>query len=169
MKGKGLMQTCWLKMKRPPKKETTDDAEQEDEEVSQKEVLDKPDEEPDDDNSEGSGEADYDNELPEMKNQLGKKQRLIEWSVEVLSKLLQQIVASRPEKPAADLKHLEREIMSRETVALDEFKEIVSLPKVASDELRSRRDPDSVFLPLHVVSQLRSYITQVSDMVRDDG
>ena len=151
-------------MKRPAQRGAPQGKMEELEEASRKEVLDKPGEEPDEHSVDSGDEGDYDNELPEMKNQLDKKQRLIEWSVEILSKLLQQIVASRPEKPATDLSHLEQEILARQTVALDEFKEIVSLPKLASDELICRRDPDSVFLPLHVVSQLRSYISQVSEM-----
>lgn len=151
-------------MKRPSNKEEEEKKMEEIEDDQQ--VMDKPDEEPDDDNSQGSEEDyDYDNELPEMKNQLDKGQRLVEWSVEVLTKLLQQIVASRPEKqPAVDLRYLEKEILSRESVALDEFQEIVSLPKFASDDLKTRKDPDSVLLPLHVISQLRSYVSQVSEM-----
>jgi hypothetical protein len=164
VKGKGMMQTSWLRLKKPISnlKDAMASAD------SNIVVFDLEGESNNGEASENSDcPDDYNNELPEMKNQLSKVQRLIEWNTEVLSKLLQQIVASRPDKPPMDLNHLEKE-MGKDNIALDEFREIVSLPKVGPDEMKHRRDPSEVLLPLHVVAQLRNYITKISQMYLDN-
>jgi hypothetical protein len=162
VKGKGMMQTSWLRLQKPIS--YLKDAMASSDIV----IFDLEGESNNGEASENSECAiDYINELPEMNNQLSKVQRLIEWNTEVLSKLLQQIMASRPEKPPMDLSHLEKE-MGKDTIALDEFREIVSLPKIGPDEMKNRRDPSEILIPLHVVAQLRTYITKVSQMYLDN-
>ena len=157
------MQTSWLRIRK------SSNPEPEDETIASKTIDDYLEGLANDGDVSEDSECpeDYNNELPEMKNHLSKAQRLIEWNTEVLSKLLQQIVASRSDEPPMDLSQLEKNI-GKDQIALDEFKEIVSLPKLRPDEMKHRRDPSEVLLPLHVVAQLRNYITKISAMYLDN-
>jgi hypothetical protein len=146
------MTTYFLSTKKIPKPEEVVDIsalstpEEIDQDASESEALDE----------------NYSNELPEMNNCLTKTDRLIEWNVKVLSELLQQVLASRDDD--ADYENLEdvEANLGKDTIALDEFKEIVNLPKIEADDLTRRKDPSTVVLPDEVVSQLRDYVTKVA-------
>jgi hypothetical protein len=88
-----------------------------------------------------------------------KTQRLIEWNVDVLMKLLQKIVAMKdrgvvfkrtPKSGDASF----RITSSPGTTVLDEVQEIISLPDKAA---RYRQDPSTVQLDPIVVTQVRAY------------
>jgi hypothetical protein len=108
-----------------------------------------------------------------------KTQRLVEWNVEVLSKLLQQMLAARSESHTeqsgekSDLSQAEEEFKmgsfkkdGSSATVLDEFKEIITMPLVGADDLKKRNDPDSVILPIAAVSQLRDFLSLVAEMYR---
>ena len=95
-----------------------------------------------------------------------KMERLVEWNVDILSSLLEQIVAARDCKPES-LQHIESQLAQGDTV-LEEFKEIITLPKVGLEDIRKRKDPNSIELDDNVVSQLRGYLTEVAGMYLDN-
>ena len=45
---------------------------------------------------------------------------------------------------------------------LEEFKEIISLPKIGSKELKRRKDPSTVELSDAVLGQIRDYVTKIA-------
>jgi hypothetical protein len=97
-----------------------------------------------------------------------KTQRLIEWNVEVLLRLLKQIVAKRLAKqthyapqPIDEKIFLLDQIGEGKTV-IDEVKEIVNLPGFRARDAIDQEDADSVELPPNVVDQLRDYVTNVA-------
>jgi Adenylate and Guanylate cyclase catalytic domain len=97
-----------------------------------------------------------------------KTQRLIDWNVEVLLRLLKQIVAKRAAKqshgslqPLDEKKFLLDQKEAGKTV-IDEVREIVSLPGYRSRSVIDGEDAESVVIPGHVARQLRDYITNVA-------
>ncbi|CAB9502065.1 Receptor-type guanylate cyclase gcy [Seminavis robusta] len=96
-----------------------------------------------------------------------KKERLVGWLVEVMVKLLQQVVAARnssqTSKSRKPSRNFEEKIGQGATV-LEEFKEIIHLPKVSNEDIFRRQDPDSIELGEAVISQLRDYIACIADM-----
>eukprot|EP00980_Cylindrotheca_fusiformis_P011573 scaffold2738_cov119-Cylindrotheca_fusiformis.AAC.9 len=101
---------------------------------------------------------------------MSKTQRLVEWNVEVLSPLLQQIIASRGGIAAPrdqSLSRKEATIGTGETV-LEEFVPIIPLKRFDADELRRRQDASSIDIGEEAKSQLRSYLTNVASMYQDN-
>ena len=99
---------------------------------------------------------------------LSKNQRLVEWNTEVLSQLLQQILAARTVVASASAEKIEKGIGEGQIV-LEEFQEIVVLPKYSSDELQKRRDTRMIELDPKVKDQLRDFVTKVSAMYRNNA
>jgi negative regulator of replication initiation len=96
-----------------------------------------------------------------------KTQRLIEWNVEVLLRLLKQVEAKRQAKQI----HNAPEPLDEKAVLLgqiegktviDEVKEIVNLPRYKARDAIEQQDADSVELSSNVVSQLRDYVTNIA-------
>ena len=149
VKGKGEIQTYWLKTK------DEQDEERNSTDMSTSSEVD-------------SNLLDFDDDQNMAKDvTMTKTQRLVEWNVDVLSKLLQQILAARESK-SKDLKHLEKKLADGSTV-LEQFKEIITLPKIDIEDLQRRKNPDDIELGEEVVSQLREYITNVANMYRDNA
>ena len=98
---------------------------------------------------------------------LTKIERLIEWNVDILSSLIIQILAARDTRPSA-VKHIENQLAKGDTV-LEEFKEIITLPKVGLQDIQKRKHPSSIQLDSKVVAQLRDYIIQVAGMYRENA
>eukprot|EP00980_Cylindrotheca_fusiformis_P023768 scaffold10954_cov65-Cylindrotheca_fusiformis.AAC.1 len=100
-----------------------------------------------------------------------KTQRLVEWNVEVLSPLLQQIIASRGggtvDTDDQSLSRKEATIGTGETV-LEEFVPIIPLKRFDAGELSKRQKASSVDIGEEAKSQLRSYITNVASMYQDN-
>jgi Adenylate and Guanylate cyclase catalytic domain len=97
-----------------------------------------------------------------------KTQRLIDWNVEVLLRLLKQIVAKRVAKqshgslqPLDEKKFLLDQKEAGKTV-IDEVREIVNLPGYRSKSVIDEEDGESVVIPENVVKQLRDYITNIA-------
>eukprot|EP00980_Cylindrotheca_fusiformis_P023909 scaffold11181_cov100-Cylindrotheca_fusiformis.AAC.1 len=98
-----------------------------------------------------------------------KIERLVEWNVEILASLLQQIIASRGGVviEIGTLSRAERSIGSGGTV-LDEFTPIIPLKRFEADELRARRSTSSIDIGDEAKSQLRKYLFQIAGMYRDN-
>ena len=190
VKGKGLMQTYWLETRAESKrralemkygsrvnaamKDDSDDKPQEQArpQPSRKESLSfRPDDsERDFDLSENNEMSHKDGIVLEMT----KTERLVEWNVEVLSYLLKQIIVSRPGGKMTPSTHpslaqAEQAIgASSGKTVLDEFKEIIELPSLNSENAMNRRDPNSIELPSTVVDQLRDLIGIIAGMYREN-
>ncbi|KAL3939096.1 MAG: hypothetical protein SGBAC_006119 [Bacillariaceae sp.] len=104
---------------------------------------------------------------------LSKTQRLIEWNVEVLKGLLKQVVAARQNEtnlqPFVQMETKFKEGLGEEKkTVLEEFAEIISLPTVSMKELNKRKDPNCILLPIEVVDQLRSVVSEVARCYNND-
>jgi hypothetical protein len=111
------------------------------------------------------GQASHKASMKAVKKQLtGKVERLIDWNVDVLIRLLQQIVARR------DLTFqpfdVEDNVKPKVTNPFDEVKEIISLPEFK--ETRKLRDPNEVTIPENVVAQLRDYVSEIAMLYNEN-
>jgi hypothetical protein len=101
-----------------------------------------------------------------------KIERLVKWNVEVLTRLLKQIVAKRnamDNRGNCDmaLTQTEGEIRQKFMV-LDEVVETIALPGFDHQIYRRQEDPNSIELPSEVVEQMRLYVTMIAVMYRDN-
>eukprot|EP00980_Cylindrotheca_fusiformis_P015482 scaffold4363_cov125-Cylindrotheca_fusiformis.AAC.2 len=99
-----------------------------------------------------------------------KTERLVEWNVEVLSPLLQQIVASRGADAAPispSLSKQEATIGTGGTV-LEEFVPIIPLKRFDATELSKRQKASSIDIGEEAKNQLRNYLSNVASMYRDN-
>eukprot|EP00980_Cylindrotheca_fusiformis_P013632 scaffold3508_cov113-Cylindrotheca_fusiformis.AAC.12 len=100
---------------------------------------------------------------------MDKTERLVEWTVKVLTSLLQQIIASRG-GDVQDIKSLsaaESGTGIGRTV-LEEFVPIIPLKRFDEDELRLRPKPSSIAIGDEARSQLRNYLFVVAGMYHDN-
>lgn len=101
---------------------------------------------------------------------LNKTERLVEWNTEILCQLLQQVVACRTSSslPFAATSKLEMVIGHGQTV-LEEFNEIIVMPKYSPKALQQRRDPSTIVLSPAVVHQVREYVANVGKMYHESN
>jgi class 3 adenylate cyclase len=99
-------------------------------------------------------------ESPGTYSNVRKTQRLIDWNVDVLKRLLQKIVAMRDKSNSTKRFSRQVETASDKTV-LDEVKEIITLPSKPAKYLV---DPTTIELDSKVISQLRDYVTQIAGL-----
>eukprot|EP00980_Cylindrotheca_fusiformis_P010153 scaffold2261_cov124-Cylindrotheca_fusiformis.AAC.1 len=99
-----------------------------------------------------------------------KIERLVEWNVEVLASLLQQIIASRDGvvNDIASLSDAEKTIGNGGRTVLDEFTPIIPLKRFEAEDLRARRRPSSIKIGDEAKFQLRKYLSQIAAMYRDN-
>jgi hypothetical protein len=157
-KGKGTMQTYWLVF----------NSEGTGESVEQQDAL-QADENQAGDTTNKTKHA----TMEQLEDSLPPKlKRLVGWNVEILKKLLQQIVAKRNaslNKKSADqqLSKLEKEI-GRGMYVLDEVVEIIALPKFDSRSHKAQEKPNKIELPKEVVDELRFYVASIAALHRDN-
>lgn len=102
----------------------------------------------------------------------GKRMRLIEWNVAILSKTLKQIVARRRAEGRdgkAELLTRDGEHRAAGRTVLEEVSETITLPKFdAATAKEMRGDSSTIELGDKVVAQLRGYVEKIADMYRDN-
>jgi 3'5'-cyclic nucleotide phosphodiesterase/Adenylate and Guanylate cyclase catalytic domain len=182
VKGKGNMQTYWLETKEESNQRAKlGKASKHRRETVEMAVLQETDDEGTETSlAEDEEETYHDNEDKKMT----KTERLVEWNVEVLKKLLQQILAARAdytlEKGRNNIQKLAKvevelkggseegnhEGGGGNTKVLDEFQEIITIPYMNVNELRKRKDPDSILIPPQVVEQLRDLLSLIACFYR---
>eukprot|EP00980_Cylindrotheca_fusiformis_P003247 scaffold735_cov116-Cylindrotheca_fusiformis.AAC.17 len=153
VKGKVEMQTYWLIVKESKKSKTSTSK-------NDMPTLDETVKLSDDLSSETSGPVEA----------MTKAERLVEWNVEVLSPLLQQIVAFRAGETVpidSSLSKKEATIGTGETV-LEEFVPIIPLKRFDAAELSKRLNATSVDIGEEAKTQLRNYLSNVASMYRDN-
>ena len=101
-----------------------------------------------------------------------KIQRLVGWNVEILKKILQQIIAKRNAMP--DSKNYEGILtrkeaeMRKRTTCLDEVTEIIHLPKYNARAHRVGENPSKIEIPKKVMEQLKRYVAGVAALHREN-
>jgi hypothetical protein len=98
--------------------------------------------------------------------------RLVDWNVDVLKRLLKQVVAKRnaSSHEIFDLNHpvmMKNEVnIGCDTYVLDEVTEIIRLPGYT--HVKMEEDPTKIELPKEVEDQLRLYVASIAGMHRDN-
>eukprot|EP00980_Cylindrotheca_fusiformis_P002437 scaffold580_cov72-Cylindrotheca_fusiformis.AAC.6 len=157
VKGKGEMQTYWVrKISRILKSKTAE---------SGMETLDE----------EAETEASIERVEEEEDEYLGiegmnKTERLVEWNIEVLASLLEQIVRSQAgvANQIQTLSKAEKTIGTGGGTVLDEFTPIVHLKRFDLEQLKRRRGATATSIGDEVKTQLRNYISSISEMYPDN-
>eukprot|EP00538_Stauroneis_constricta_P012395 CAMPEP_0119571056 /NCGR_PEP_ID=MMETSP1352-20130426/43927_1 /TAXON_ID=265584 /ORGANISM="Stauroneis constricta, Strain CCMP1120" /LENGTH=1560 /DNA_ID=CAMNT_0007620735 /DNA_START=72 /DNA_END=4756 /DNA_ORIENTATION=- len=94
--------------------------------------------------------------------------RLVQWNVEILKKLLKQIIAKRQETEpvqcdSEEMRSFELQL-TRNRMVLDEVVEIISLPKYKNkpSSLKAKVDVKNVKIPDEVVEQLKQFVYTIA-------
>lgn len=95
----------------------------------------------------------------------GKTDRLIEWNVDVLLRLLQQIVARR--EVTFNVFEIEDDPRAKVTRPFEEVKEIISLPELR--EARKHVNQNAAEIPESVVVQLRDYVSMIAGLYNENA
>jgi len=105
-----------------------------------------------------------------------KTERLIEWNVENLVRLLREIVARRNAMTVKDSRAARgrrESTVCNDTMAcskgegetvLDEVCEVIDLPEFDLDAAKHQKHPDSVEIPEVVINQLKDYVKCLSNL-----
>eukprot|EP00980_Cylindrotheca_fusiformis_P022363 scaffold9240_cov126-Cylindrotheca_fusiformis.AAC.3 len=160
VKGKGEMQTYWVRKKTITIKPKGADLK------SEMETL-----------AEGAESEDSSNKADEEDNDslgvegMNKTDRLVEWNVEVLTSLLEQIVGSRGGvvNKIQILSNAEKNIGTGERTVLEECTPIIPLKRFDTEELERRRRTSKVDIGEEAKSQLRNFISTISGMYLDNA
>eukprot|EP00980_Cylindrotheca_fusiformis_P018550 scaffold6142_cov116-Cylindrotheca_fusiformis.AAC.7 len=160
VKGKGHMQTYWL---RRVKARNVKGSDKENDMIT---VAETDETEEESYNMEEAGLA----FAADTDQGMTKIERLVEWNVEVLGSLLQQIMASRSGvvTDTETLSRVEKRIFREGGTVLDEFTPIIRLKRLTVEELRARRRPSSIDIGDEVKSQLRSFLSEIAAMYREN-
>ena len=144
-KGKGMVQTFWVEPKQ------TDSMASDDEDGISA-------------SSDSSESMDEDDDPPTADDKTG---RLVDWNVDILSRLLRQVIANRDTKTTSrriSLKapHFRFEIEEEGSI-LEEFSDVIDFIQPESKPV----GPDAVELPEHVSEQLRTFVKHVAGFYED--
>lgn len=113
----------------------------------------------------GTGDDNLITAIPPM-SRSAKHKRLIDWNVEMMTKLLKRIVAQRDPKMANQrVKDPVAVLQKGAATPYEEVKEILPPP---STKVEQFQDTESVQLDPEIVAQLRAVITKVSNLYRDN-
>mmetsp|Transcript_15180 Transcript_15180/g.37235 ORF Transcript_15180/g.37235 Transcript_15180/m.37235 type:complete len:1187 (+) Transcript_15180:134-3694(+) len=164
VKGKGEMQTYWLRSSHSKRAKSKDTANRIESTIFEEETA------------EGSFSSSDDNgaesDLFDMNGveSMNKTERLVEWNVEVLSSLLQQIVTSRggSRKSIKPLRAVESNIRSGQTI-LEEFVPIIQLKRPEGDLPNRLQRSNSMEVGDDVKSELRSFLSEIAAMYTDSN
>eukprot|EP00980_Cylindrotheca_fusiformis_P016353 scaffold4870_cov135-Cylindrotheca_fusiformis.AAC.3 len=160
VKGKGEMQTYWVRKSSRLIKSNSSNPE------SGMGTLDE-EAESDESSERAKEEGDDFLDIEEM----DKNDRLVEWNVEVLASLLEQIVGSRGGgvNQIQTLSEAEKGIGMGGRTVLEEFTPIIKLKRFDVEELKLRGGLTSMTIGDEVKSQLRNYISSISEMYPDNA
>lgn len=163
-KGKGIMQTFWLMYSgrgSDDARSSSGDTERETDQPLQ-----------------GKTPTDGAKDEHQVLESIDKHQRLVDWNVEILQRLLKQIVARRmcqsgaakrkssaPPPVVADGSTLGR---ANNHTVLDEVCEIITLPRYDAEGVRQQVKPESIALTEAVVEQLQAYVMGIAALYREN-
>eukprot|EP00980_Cylindrotheca_fusiformis_P001925 scaffold437_cov111-Cylindrotheca_fusiformis.AAC.23 len=160
VKGKGEMQTYWVEKSRRPIKPKATDLEP---------GMGTLDEEAESEASSERAKEEH-NDFLDIEG-MNKTERLVEWNVEVLTSLLEQIESSRGGiiNQIQTLSKVEKTIGTGGRTVLEEFTPIIQLKRFDVEELKHRGVTTSMSIGDEVKSQLRNYISSISAMYPDNA
>eukprot|EP00977_Amphora_coffeiformis_P005788 scaffold1221_cov207-Amphora_coffeaeformis.AAC.47 len=98
-----------------------------------------------------------------------KTERLINWNVDVMWRLLKKVVARRISHGQADLRvprSEEEEMENHSGSVLSEVKEIISLPEYDANAHKNEPDPDTIHMSDVVKKELEDYVASIASMYR---
>jgi hypothetical protein len=113
--------------------------------------------------------------IPSLTEESTKILRLVDWTGEVLKRLLKQVVANRALQETAhissesEIRSAEEAIFAKESNTLDEVEEVVKLPLFNARMQQSRLIADDVELPEKAVEQLLEYVRSIATMYRTNS
>ena len=97
-----------------------------------------------------------------------KTHRLVDWNVEMLLRLMKEVVASRnsvAKKSSLTKKPSSTKSLKLGATPLEEVREIIALPEFESDgKTTQKQDPENVQIPKDVVEQLHLLVSKIADM-----
>jgi len=100
-----------------------------------------------------------------------KMQRLVDWNVDQLSRLLKLIVVRRKhprrQSNANTILYDSYNNSKRNGTVLEEVKEVITLPNFDASTFKSIEGPDSIELSSEVMDQLHDYVTKICMMYRN--
>jgi hypothetical protein len=96
---------------------------------------------------------------------LNKQERLVDWQVQSLMRLLKQIAACR--KSSWKREEFSRDLMSAET-PLEDVQEVIQLPEYDINRIKRVKDIDSIKLNPAVERQLRDYVQGIAATYRSN-
>jgi hypothetical protein len=171
LKGKGEMQTYWLKTGRAHGQDQSRSRND-----GERAYLDDGDDDSDasDSDSDESYSSSYEESLNLEEDLIQsmvseKTARLIEWNVEVLQRLLKQIVARRPSGEVNAKSHHWKSVGTKSENILEEAREAICLPPFdPTVSALSEAEIDAVQLDPEIVAQLKDLITNLAIMHRDN-
>ena len=106
---------------------------------------------------------------------IDKHQRLVDWNVEILQRLLKQIVARRQCLEASKPRHSIHSKVgppqytpTMNQTVLDEVCEIITLPKFDAEAVRKQVKPESIVLGEQVLEQLQSFVSGIAALYRSN-
>jgi hypothetical protein len=102
-----------------------------------------------------------------------KKNRLVNWNVEMLMRLLKQIVAHREVSPEPQKRVPHRSSSAplddhKPQLPLEEVREIIHLPEYDDQATGKQANPDKVEIPIEVTKQLHALVGEISKMYRNN-
>ena len=160
-KGKGIMQTYWLVYSgrgSDDARSSIGDSERETDQPLQ-----------------GKQSIDGTNDKPQVLESIDKHQRLVDWNVEILQRLLKQIVARRMCHGEAKQKSKVFPVADGATrcqtnsqTVLDEVCEIIPLPRYDADAVCQQVKPETIVLSEAVLEQLMAYVLGIAALYRDN-
>eukprot|EP00980_Cylindrotheca_fusiformis_P017838 scaffold5650_cov121-Cylindrotheca_fusiformis.AAC.6 len=160
VKGKGEMQTYWV---------TRSNKSIQPKATNMKSEMATLDEGAETEKSSETGEE-GDSELLRVE-EMNRTERLVEWNVEVLTSLLEQIVGSRGGvvNQIQTLSNAESRIGVLGRTVLDEFTPIIPLKRFDADELERRQSTGAFDIGVKAKCQLRNYISTIAGMYPDNA
>lgn len=100
-----------------------------------------------------------------------KHQRLIDWNVELLGRLLKQIIARRQRSKDQSRRHLEPPMPKYQKKIgnpIDEVAEAIMMPQFDIKSVKKTPDPDTIDLGSSVMTQLKSFVTTIACLYHDE-
>ncbi|CAB9514054.1 inhibited 3',5'-cyclic phosphodiesterase B [Seminavis robusta] len=128
-----------------------------------------------DDEYESDEDEDYDDDVSnaslEQKQMVlemaQKKERLIEWSIDLLTRCLEEILAARTTQNSMKALASVEDQLGTGSNILEQCKEFISIPIFSQSELRERKQPGSIPMTDAASKQLRDYVTKIADSYSD--
>jgi macrodomain Ter protein organizer (MatP/YcbG family) len=109
------------------------------------------------------GQLETESTQPDADETSERISRLVDWSSDLLVKLLQEVAARRQAKPNAEAKSDAQTLkLKNDNIPLDEWKEIIRLPKF--DKSQATASEKTVELPKEVKEEVKEFMTKVASL-----